>query len=71
MNGGNIGGGQIPGRSDYVINLNEINKRFYPGLWKLGTYRTDHTSGGLGSPNGALTRPFPIAKFSELLLGSC
>ncbi|WMI67746.1 RagB/SusD family nutrient uptake outer membrane protein [Mangrovimonas sp. YM274] len=67
VNGGNIGGGQIPGRSDYVINLNEINRRFYPGLWKLGTYRTDHTS-GLGSPNGALTRPFPIAKFSELYL---
>ena len=64
VNGGNIGGGQIPGRSDYVINLNEINRRFYPGLWKLGTYRTDN-AGGLGSPNGALTRPFPIAKFSE------
>ena len=67
VNGGNIGGGQIPGRSDYVINLNEINRRFYPGLWKLGTYRTDN-AGGLGSPNGALTRPFPIAKFSELYL---
>ncbi len=67
VNGGNIGGGQIPGRADYVINLNEINRRFYPGLWKLGTYRTDN-AGGLGSPNGALTRPFPIAKFSELYL---
>ncbi|WNH13836.1 RagB/SusD family nutrient uptake outer membrane protein [Thalassobellus suaedae] len=67
VNGGNLGGGQIPGRSDYVINLNEINRRFYPGLWKLGTYRTDN-EGGLGSPNGALTRPFPIAKFSEFYL---
>lgn len=67
VNGGNIGGGQIPGRSDYVINLNEINRRFYPGLWKLGTYRTDN-AGGLGSPNGAITRPFPIAKFSEFYL---
>ena len=67
VNGGNIGGGQIPGRSDYVINLNEINRRFYPGLWKLGTYRTDN-NGGLGSPNGALARPFPIAKFSEFYL---
>lgn len=65
VNGGNIGGGVIPGRADYVINLNEINRRFYPGLWKLGTYRTDN-AGGLGSPNGALTRPFPIAKYSEL-----
>ncbi|WP_036381663.1 RagB/SusD family nutrient uptake outer membrane protein [Muricauda sp. MAR_2010_75] len=67
VNGGNIGGGEIPGRSDYVINLNEINRRFYPGLWKLGTYRTDN-EGGLGSPNGALTRPFPIAKYSEFYL---
>ncbi len=67
VNGGNIGGGQIPGRSDYVINLTEINRRFYPGLWKLGTYRTDGGD-GLGSPNGALTRPYPIAKFSEFYL---
>ncbi|MER3376067.1 MAG: RagB/SusD family nutrient uptake outer membrane protein [Allomuricauda sp.] len=67
VNGGNIGGGEIPGRSDYVINLNEINRRFYPGLWKLGTYRTDNM-GGLGSPNGALSRPFPVAKFSEFYL---
>jgi hypothetical protein len=66
-NGANLGGGVVAGRSDYVINLNEINRRFYPGLWKLGTYRTD-SEGGLGSPNGALTRPFPIAKFSELYL---
>ncbi|WP_026753464.1 RagB/SusD family nutrient uptake outer membrane protein [Sediminibacter sp. Hel_I_10] len=67
VNGGNIGGGEIPGRSDYVINLNEINRRFYPGLWKLGTYRTDN-EGGLGSPNGAITRPYPIAKYSEFYL---
>lgn len=64
VNGGGLGGGQIAGRSDYVINLNEINRRFYPGLWKIGTYRTDN-EGGLGSPNGAVTRPFPIAKYSE------
>lgn len=67
VNGANIGGGEIPGRADYVINLNEINRRFYPGLWKLGTYRTDG-NGGLGNPNGAITRPFPIAKFSEFYL---
>ncbi len=64
VNGASLGGGEIAGRSDYVINLNEINRRFYPGLWKLGTYRTDNGD-GLGSPNGALTRPFPIAKYSE------
>lgn len=67
VNGGNLGGGQVAGRADYVINLNEINRRFYPGLWKIGTYRTDN-DGTLGSPNGALTRPFPIAKFSEFYL---
>mgnify|MGYP003645272024 CR=1 FL=1 len=67
VNGGNIGGGEIPGRSDYVINLNEINRRFYPGLWKLGPYRTDN-SGGLGEPNVGNTRPFPIAKYSEFYL---
>ncbi|WP_318342886.1 RagB/SusD family nutrient uptake outer membrane protein [Flagellimonas baculiformis] len=64
INGANIGGGVLPGRSDYVINLNEINRRFYPGLWKIGTYRTDN-EGGLGNPNVPVTRPFPIAKFSE------
>ncbi|MBZ9630276.1 RagB/SusD family nutrient uptake outer membrane protein [Salegentibacter sp. LM13S] len=64
VDGASIGGGELPGRSDYVINPNEINRRFYPGLWKLGTYRTD-SQGGLGQPNGALTRPFPIAKYSE------
>ena len=37
----------------------------YPGLWKLGTYRTDNGD-GLGQPNAASTRPFNIAKFSEL-----
>ena len=67
VDGGGIGGGEIPGRSDYVINLNEINRRFYPGLWKIGTYRTDN-NGGLGQPNAGLTRPFPIAKFSEFYL---
>lgn len=67
VNGGNIGGGEIPGRSDYVINLNEINRRFYPGLWKLGTYRTDN-AGGLGEANVGVTRPFPIAKYSEFYL---
>lgn len=69
VNGGNLGAGEVAGRSDYVINLNEINRRFYPGLWKLGTYRTDHdTENSLGQPNGALTRPFPIAKYSEFYL---
>ena len=61
----NIGAGQLPGRADYVISPRGISRIVYPGLWKLGTYRTDNGD-GLGEPNGASTRPFNIAKFSEL-----
>lgn len=63
-NKANVGAGEVPGRSDFVINPSGISRVVYPGLWKLGTYRTDN-DGGLGSPNAGLTRPFPIAKFSE------
>ncbi len=59
--------GALPGRSDFVIGPSEISRRRYPNLWKLGTYRTDN-NGGLGQPNGALTRPFPIVKLSEAYL---
>ncbi|MBT1702311.1 RagB/SusD family nutrient uptake outer membrane protein [Chryseosolibacter indicus] len=66
-NGGssNIGAGTLPGRADYVISPRGISRLTYPGLWKLGPYRTDNGS-GLGQPNAASTRPFNIAKFSEL-----
>jgi hypothetical protein len=37
----------------------------YPDLWKIGPYRTDNGT-GLGQPNAGSTRPFPVAKFSEL-----
>jgi hypothetical protein len=60
----NVGGGTLPGRADWVINPSGISRVVYPGLWKLGTYRTDN-AGGLGQPNAGVTRPFPIAKFSE------
>jgi len=63
-NKASIGAGSLAGRSDFVINPGGISRVVYPGLWKLGTYRTDN-NGGLGSPNAGLTRPFPIAKFSE------
>ncbi len=62
---GNIGAGLLPGRADYVINPSGISRIVYPGLWKLGVYRTDNGT-GLGQPNAASTRPFNIAKFSEL-----
>lgn len=60
----NIGAGELPGRSDYVISPSGISRVVYPGFWKLGTYRTDN-AGGLGQPNAGITRPFPVAKFSE------
>jgi starch-binding outer membrane protein, SusD/RagB family len=61
----NIGAGVLPGRPDFVISPNGISRIVYPGLWKLGPYRTDN-AGGLGQPNAGSTRPFNIAKFSEL-----
>lgn len=60
-----VGGGVLPGRADFVIEPSAISRICYPGNWKLGPYRTDN-NGGLGQPNGSLTRPFPVAKFSEL-----
>lgn len=60
-----IGAGVVPGRADYVISPEGISRRVYPGLWKLGPYRTDNGN-GLGQPNAGSTRPFNIAKFSEL-----
>ncbi|MBD8347605.1 RagB/SusD family nutrient uptake outer membrane protein [Dysgonomonas sp. HGC4] len=63
----NVGAGVLPGRSDFVIAPSGISRYAFPNLWKLGTYRTDNGT-GLGQPNGSITRPFPIAKFSELYL---
>jgi hypothetical protein len=60
-----VGAGVLPGRADYVVAPSGISRLVYPGLWKLGTYRTDNGT-GLGQPNAANTRPFNIAKFSEL-----
>jgi starch-binding outer membrane protein, SusD/RagB family len=61
---GGIGAGVLPGRSDFVISPSGISRVVYPGLWKLGPYRTDNGT-GLGQPNAGSTRPFNIAKFSE------
>lgn len=63
----NVGAGILPGRADFVIAPSGISRLAYPNLWKIGTYRTDNGT-GLGQPNGGITRPFPIAKFSELYL---
>lgn len=63
----NIGAGELPARSDFVIAPSGISRVVYPGFWKLGPYRTDNGT-GLGQPNAGSTRPYPIAKFSELYL---
>lgn len=60
----NVGAGVLPGRADFVIAPNGINRYAYPNLWKIGYYKSSYT--GLGLPNGGIPRPFPIAKFSEL-----
>jgi hypothetical protein len=60
-----IGAGVLPGRPDFVIEPGAISRIKYPGNWKLGPYRTDNGA-GLGNPNAGSTRPWNIAKFSEL-----
>lgn len=60
-----VGAGVLPGRADFVIDPNGISRIVYPGLWKIGVYRTDNGT-GLGNPNAASTRPWNIDKFSEL-----
>jgi hypothetical protein len=62
-----VGAGTLPDRADFVVSPRGISRLIYPGLWKLGPYRTDNGS-GLGQPNAGSTRPFNIAKFSELYL---
>ncbi len=59
-----VGAGQLPGRADFVIAPSGISRVVFPGLWKLGVYRTDNGA-GFGEPNVPSTRPFKIAKFSE------
>lgn len=63
----NTGAGVITGRGDYVMGPSAISRRVYPGLWKLGPYRTDNGTSP-GQPNAGSTRPYNIAKFSELYL---
>ena len=60
-----VGAGVLTGRADYVISPSAISRIVYPGLWKIGCYRTDNGT-SLGQPNASSTRPYYIAKFSEL-----
>jgi hypothetical protein len=60
-----VGAGVLPGRADFVVDPQGISRIVYPGLWKISAYRTDNGT-GLGNPNAASTRPYNIAKYSEL-----
>ena len=67
-NNGNLGLGEMDGRSDFVVAVNHISRKKYPCNWKIGIYRTDN-AGGLGSKvNGGSPRPWNVAKFSEFYL---
>lgn len=58
--------GVLPGRADFVINPRDITRQLYPVLWKIGPYRTDNGTGFGAGVNSGSTRPFVIAKYSEL-----
>lgn len=61
--------GEMDGVDCWVISANDVSRSRFPGLWKLGPYRTDYDfENAYGSPNAGSTRPFVIAKFSELYL---
>ena len=67
--GANVGAGTVPGRADYVFDLNGFSRIAYPALWKLGCYRTDYKiDSELGSPNAGSTRPYAVLKFSDFYL---
>ncbi len=63
----NMGAGHKAGTSYWIIEPDMVSRYAHPALWKYGTYRTDN-NGGMGSPNGALTRPIPILRYSEFYL---
>ena len=67
--GANVGAGTVPGRADYVFDLNGFSRVAYPALWKLGCNRTDYNKATeLGNPNSGSTRPYNILKFSDFYL---
>lgn len=63
---GAINAGVLPGESAFVINISDVSRQSYPGVWKFIGHRTDRSEATeLGNPNGSSPRPFVIAKFSE------
>ncbi len=66
---GSINAGTLAGYNCFVINVSDISRRTYPGLWKTIGVRTDRDMDTeLGNPNAGSTRPYVIAKFSEFYL---
>lgn len=66
---GNINAGTLAGHNEFVINISDISRQTYPGVWKHIGHRTDRGEATeLGNPNGSSPRPFVIAKFSEFYL---
>ncbi|WP_072529845.1 RagB/SusD family nutrient uptake outer membrane protein [Bacteroides ilei] len=59
-----IGVGELPNLPYFVVGIEGISRRVFPGFWKWGPYRTDNGD-GVGQPNAGNTRPYNIAKFSE------
>ena len=66
---GQINAGTLAGHDEFVINISDISRQSYPGVWKHIGHRTDRGEATeLGNPNGSSPRPFVIAKFSEFYL---
>lgn len=66
---GQINAGTLAGHDEFVINISDISRQSFPGVWKNIGHRTDRGEASeLGNPNGSSPRPFPIAKFSEFYL---
>ncbi|MCQ2220034.1 MAG: RagB/SusD family nutrient uptake outer membrane protein [Prevotella sp.] len=62
----NINAGVLAGHDEFVINISDVSRQTYPGVWKHIGHRTDRKEATeLGNPNGSSPRPFVIAKFSE------
>jgi hypothetical protein len=59
-------GFSLPDKAYAVWTPSSINRTRYPALWKFGPDRADKTRSGPW--NAPSTRPFAIAKFSELYL---
>lgn len=64
VDAGQVVVGSSSGHDSYVINPSGVSRMAYPGIWKIGPYRTN--TSGTGQPNAGSTRPYVILKFSNL-----